>query len=398
MQGLFPAGFFLPLLNAADLSGVVLNPATGAALFVAILMIIMYYLLSKFLNSPQIEAFSREELSHFGMTVLILALWLSLYTLASQIISLASCSGAHCDQFSLAFYALDILRSRLMGAYIAFWSLELWVGILSTVGFSIPLGDPVMVVKWLSVSPLGGLGMLSNVLVNVIEAIGMLVGLVVGREQLLSFFQSIVPTFLLPLGLLMRALPFSRVTGSSIIAICFAGFFIFPFSIALSHYMMFTAYTPTFIPILPTPTGFCEDPSDPASKAAAEKYIVSELTDFGNRLSNLPNPSYPSSAWYDMSSIIDKILGVLKMLLGGVYDIFKEHFNPFGMLVSLLKPTTFGYLFYYIALDRMQGFAQLAVLTLVTFVLEIIITVTGYRAISAAIGGELEILGLTKVV
>ena len=395
----------LPLLYSTDVGS--LGEAASSpfvanllpiALAAAAIIIILYYLLGKALGSPQIEAFAKEELSQFIITILLVASWFAIYALISETLSLAACGDSSCSLFSLAFYSLDVLLYQTMSAYIGFLSIEVFVGVISSVGFSLPMGAPVMGVKWMSFHPFGGMSMLSNAIVSVIESIGILVGLVVGRQQLLTFFQDIVPAFLLPVGLFLRALPFTRVTGSSLIAISFAVFLIFPASIVLSHYMIFGAYEPVIIPTVPTPNGLCVDLANPDDAQAAFEYLDESNREIGEYLAEDPYASVAlEDNWYQFSGFIGSASEFFPAALGEVLGFVGQKWSLYSF-IDIFKPTTFAYFFYFLTLERLQGVGQLAVMVIVTFVLEIIITITGYRAFAAALGGELEILGLTKVI
>jgi len=375
------------------------------ALLTAAFIVTLYYILGKFLNSPQIDAFAKEELSQWVISVFIAVTWFAVYAITSGLVSIAACGGESCSLMSVAFYALDSLKYQVFSAYVGFLSMEIFIGVLSSIGFSLPLGTPVLAVKWLSFHPYGGMSMLSNAVVGIIESIGMLIGLVVAREQLLEFLFDIVPTFLLPIGLFLRSFPFTRVTGSSLIAISFAGFFIFPASIVFSHYLMYGPQAhPTYIPMAPTPLGLCEIPSDadPELNAAEVQASLNYLNDSNVQIRDhlsdkLGDQIGYESNWYHMSGFIGTAKGVIGGVLSEIWGFVGGKFSSYSFL-DIIKPTTFAYFFYFLTLERLQGFAQIAVMTGVTFVIEIIITITGYRAIAAALGGELEILGLTKLV
>ena len=406
MQGWPSALSILPLLQPiADLEhlgGVAASPYVSVLLPIALLtaafMVALYYMLGKFLGSPQIDAFAKEEFSQLIISVFIAALWFPLYAIISGIASAAACGGQPCNLFSVAFYSLDTVYYQVISAYIGFLSIELFLGILSSIGFSLMLGTPLMAVKWLSFSPYGGLAMLSNSVIGIIESIGMLLGLVIAREQLLTFFYAIVPGFLLPVGLFMRSLPFTRMTGSSLIAISFAAFFIFPASIVLSHHLMFGAHMPAvYIPTVPTPTGLCVCPG-PDGEDAAFEYLDDANRDISDYLSESEDAQVKyASKWYQFSGLFSDATSAIGTMASSIIGFIGTKVSVYTFF-DLLKPTTFAYFFYFLILERLQGLVQLAVMVAVTFVLEIIITITGYRAIAAALGGEMEILGLTKVV
>ncbi|MBD3398449.1 hypothetical protein GF412_04460 [Candidatus Micrarchaeota archaeon] len=393
-----------PLLQSTDvlrLGEAVSHPFVAELLPIALLsagfIVILYYLLGKFLGSPQIDAFAKEELSQWMISVFIAASWFAVYAATSGIVSAAICGGESCSLVTLAFYSLDSVFYEILSAYVGFLSLEIFIGVLSSIGFSLSMGTPILAVKWLSFSPYGGMAMLSNAVVSIIESIGMLVGLVVGRQQLLEFLFDITPGFLLPLGLFLRSLPFTRTTGSSLIAISFAGFFIFPASILFSHYLMFGPQAhPAYIPIAPTPLGICEPEGADINESLF--YLNQSNAEIREQLStDLSNPLPYESNWYQVSGLIGSAQGLLGGLLSDLWEFVggKVSLHTF---IDIIKPTTFAYFFYFMVLERFQGLAQISVMIAVTFVIEIIITITGYRAIAAALGGELEILGLTKVV
>lgn len=407
MDGWLPLSFAFPLLQPAitgsPLEAVSYNPYVSVllpiALATAAFIVALYYMLGKFLSSPQIDAFAKEEFSQLIISILIAVLWFPLYAMLSAVVSAAACGGQPCSLFSIAFYSLDIVYYKLVSAYLGFLSMELFIGVISSLGFSVKLGTPLMAVKWLSFSPYGGLAMLSNSVVSIIESIGMFIGLVIAREQLLTLFYSLVPAVMLPLGLFLRSLPFTRMTGSSLIAISFAAFFIFPASIIFSHYLMFGDHMPAvYIPTMPTPTGLCVIPENPEDADAAFQYLDTANKEISDYLSDSPDAQVTyDDKWYQFSGFVGDAASSL-------YDAGAEILGFTGTKLSIytffeiLKPTTFAYFFYFLVLERLQGFVQLAMMVAVTFVLEIIITITGYRAIAAAIGGELEIFGLTKVV
>ncbi len=395
MPALAPDVLMLPLLQG--LTPDIMPPFVYIALITAAGIITLYYLLGKFLDSPQINAFAREEFSQLVFSIGIVALWFFAYQVMVAVYSAAVCGSDDCNPFQVAYYSLSIVQWKLISAYLSYLSIETVVSVFSTIGFNLPLGFPILGVKWLSLSPLGGLGLLSNVIVTVTESIGMLLGLAMGRAQLLSLFEDMVPAVLLPMGLLLRSLPFTRTTGSSLIAFSFAAFFIFPASIALSHYLMFTVYTPTFIPPMPTYDGFCYNQTSPADKEAAAVELQGNIQSATEFMSEEMDPGY-DSAWFKLS----ELGGDSKQALNSTFEAAKDHmsdsFSLAGIVPALVKPTTFGYIFFNLVIDRLQDVAQLAVLTTITFVLEIIMTVTGYRAIAGILGGEMEILGLTKVV
>ena len=393
----------LPLLQA--LSTVTISPLTFAVIFLALMGIILAYLFSRAISSPQMEAMVREEFSHLIFSIFIIFMWFIIYVMISGITSVLICNGSQCDQNDVALYSLEVLKSKLFAAYFSLILYESWIGFLSTVGLSIPLplANAILMYSWIGLSPLGGLSVLSNALITLIESVGYLIGLTFGRLYLVQFFSVVVPNVLLPLGIAMRALPFTRRTGSSIIAMSFALYFIFPLSVTLSHSLIFgsqqfdfqydgasLANTPTFASICDNETYAFESTEEASGLLAAGGTV------------SYTNPWWKAKGW--ITEAPDKI----KSFVGkddGLLDYLKSRFSlssPLSIFVStvgtFLSPTSFAHAAFYWTISQIQQIAEFAALIMVTFVLEIIISVTGYRAIAWTIGGEMEILGLTKVV
>lgn len=384
------SGVFLPVLQAVPNP---VSPIVLAALMLGLLIVILYYLFSRLLSSPQLEAFAREEFSQFVFTAFLFASFGILYVALSGISSAAICGTLDppCDHMDVALYSLGLVRSLMMDTYFSLYGYEVVIGTFSTMGFYVPILITPFFFMWTSIQPLSGLEPLSNALVTVIESMGYLVGLAFGRERLVSFFRDITPT-LLAIGFLMRTMPFSRKTGSSIIAIAFAGFFAYPLSITLSHYMMFGGdLTAKGMDVVDAPSMpmLCSISSEDVE--AQNKKIGEDWEEvIGRRLYEDPD-----------ENIFDMIVGTTISLIEGIYDLFTEFLPAFieKYNFNLLSPNfmPFIHFAYYFVIGRMLSLVQLAILVLITFVFEILLTVTAFRSVSQIIGGEIEILGLTKV-
>ncbi|HNT60942.1 MAG TPA: hypothetical protein PKJ97_03120, partial [Candidatus Bilamarchaeaceae archaeon] len=102
------------------------------------------------------------------------------------------------------------------------------------------------------------------------------------------------------------------------------------------------------------------------------------------------------------SNFFSTILGALWSTVTGIASIFTQFLPAFAGKYSfnLLSPTfsPFIHAAYFYLIKQIVTHVQFAVFVLLTFVLEIIITVTAFRSVSGFLGGEMEILGLTKVV
>ncbi len=382
------SGVFLPVLQILPNP---LSPLVAAALLLSLLIIVLYYLFSKFLASPQLEAFAREEFSQFVFTIFIFASFVLLNIIIAGIASAAVCGtfDPPCDHMDVALYSLSTVRSAMLDTYMNLYAYEVIIGIFSTMGFYVPILITPAFFMWISIQPFGGLEPISNGLITVIESMGYLFGLAYGRERLIYFFRDITPT-LLALGFLMRTMPFSRKTGSSIIAIAFAGFFAYPLSIILSHYMMFGDLAAKGMDVVAPPPAPMLCSMSPEQVAESNLEIGTEWSEFiGDRIYEDPD-----------QGIFGAIAGAIVGLIQGVVS-FVEFLVSFAKdyNFNLISPNwmPFIHFAYFFVIEKIVSFVQLAVLVLITFVFEIILTVTAFRSVSHVIGGEIEILGLTKV-
>ena len=87
-----------------------------------------------------------------------------------------------------------------------------------------------------------------SVLISVLYAT---IALAYGQFVLLDFFEKTMFTFVLPIGIVMRAFPMTRKTGSSLIAIAIVGYIVYPLTIVMGK-GMYDESAKSFPTVLPT--------------------------------------------------------------------------------------------------------------------------------------------------
>lgn len=385
------SGLYVPLLAAA-LPPNPVTPLVAAAFALALFIVAAYYMFSRLLGSAQLEAFAKEEFAQFVFTILIFASFFLVYFAISGLASAAACGSASCDHMDVALYSLGIVQNAMFNTYISLYSAEFLIGIVSTMGFYVPVIVTPALYLWVSISSFAGIEPISNALITIIESMGYLFGLAYARERLLFFFRDVTFTILIPLGFFMRALPFSRRTGSSIIAIAFAGFFAYPLSIVLSHQLMFgftgTAGMDVLAP-LPAPA-LCSQ-----TDVQVGENNEGIGTEWGAIIGDLSTKQYDTSFFGVVTGVFWGTLEMVGSFFTQFLPAFVGRYN-FNLLSPTFSP--FVHAAYFYMLRQVVSQAQFAVFVLVTFVFEIIVTVTAFRSVSGLLGGEIEILGLTKVV
>ena len=408
----------------------------AVSLMFGVCMTASLFMIAYALQNPQLVAVAREELAALFFSVFIILFWLTadgllnaaasgllLSTIPSDVAAqISPCvSGPTCptsltsSHITLALASQEIVYQRLKATYTDLYLYEALIGFLSTISF--PLGSPLPAINLISfsIAPFTGLVLLSNAHTVVVEAIGYMIPVVWAKEFILMFTQDAIPLLFLPLGLTMRAFPFFRTTGSSIIALCFALYFVFPFAVILSNYLIFDifqpadfAYTPASVSAFGTERSKEDIGSDfdegrdrvsdellgplGAPDVAASASTQEECT--GNSIVHLlcSAQNILENAWNGIVGFVKTIWNIWKFMMGFTGDFFRTLFtNP------LMPGSPSAGLFYFI-IAEVANVSPIIILIAMTTVIEIIITVTMYRNIALLIGGEAEIVGITKIV
>jgi len=420
----------LPLLLALPPAALALiGVSLAAGVFIAASMFLIAYAL----QSAQMVAVAKEEFAALLFSVIILFFWFSFDTtinaisnglvmsaLPPQMQSVMNANplgGMAASHVSLAMASLKIMETRLVEQYKDLYTYEMLIGFLSTISF--PIGSPLPAVGIISLSfaPFVGLTLLSNAHTMIVESVGYLITVLWAKEFILIFSRDAVPLLLFPMGLILRAVPFFRRTGSSVIAIAFAMYFVFPFSLLLSNYLVFDVFKPADFAYTPSSASYYSTDKDQSEwetdigniqKGPAEDLLTqfkapSALdTAFKDPASEcVGNPVYHffcsasnivSSAWGVAASVATTTWNILRFMVGMTGDFFWTMFtNP------MMPASTSAGLYYFIIQEVLLVAPFLILVTLLT-VVEIILTLTMYRNIALLIGGEAELIGISKVV
>jgi hypothetical protein len=416
MDLLLPMLLFLP--DAA-------RSAIGIALSLGVMVTALYYMLAYALQHAPLFAIAKEELATLIFSVIIIMFWIASGTTLDPLVKaliaptaeglpehqLSDLSTSH---VTLALASLDILFHKLKEMYISMYLFEALIGFLSTVSF--PIGSPVAGTAILSFSlmPFDGLSLLSNAHTIVVESIGQLMTVVWAKEFLLMFCRDAIPVIFLPLGLVFRAIPFLRTTGSSIIAICFAGYFVLPLAIIFSNFLIFDVYQPSDFIYAPKEMGPYKSTLDESTinssinksrEKGSEILELFQANDVAKASVTGTSECQGNPVWQALCGTGYVIWGVVT----GVWEFAKTSFKIWTFMMGftgdflsfatnpLLPPAATSGLYYFI-IDAVVAHGQFLVIVVFTSLLEIIFTITMYRNISMLIGGEIEIAGLTKLV
>jgi hypothetical protein len=416
-----------------------LPPGAGAMIGVAlgfgVAFVSLMFLVAYFLQSPQLTAVAREELAALIFTVFILFFWLGMDVVLNDItIGLAlsvlpsgiqgvaqstSRMGLSSGHIQLAIASLSVLEEKLLDQYKDLYLFEMLIGFLSTISF--PIASPFVGVSILSFSfmPFTGLVLLSNAHTTVVEAIGYLVTALWAKEFILLFARDVVPLLILPLGLVLRAIPFFRKTGSSIIAVAFTLYYVFPLAVLFSNYLIFDVYKAADFTYTPTAAGSFKTPMDQSAWQRLLDAVSKPGGQGENILSQFNSPDIVNSGLKDPASecfgnaVVQSYCSFKNMAKGagkaiagfaktmwGVWKFMVGMSGDFAMTMinNPLTPASSSSGLFYFIIKEVLGASPYVILTTITTVIEIIFTITMYRNVSVLLGGEAELIGVTKVI
>lgn len=407
--------------------------AIGISLMFAVFITALFYMLAYASQHATLFMLAKEELAALVLSIVLVASWGMiegfltgtsyglLCTVEQQLCQNFVPSGPdlYAGHVNIAHNSLEVLKVKLVTMYGTLYMFEVLIGFLSTLSF--PIGNflPAVNLISLSIMPFDGLSLLSNAHTIVVESIGYLVAVVMAKQWLLIFAKEAMPAIFLPLGLVLRAFPFYRSTGSSIIAISIVFYFIYPIAIIGSNYLIFDIYLSNqAVDFVYTPqhVGFTQT-SGPATLHELEGYEqerkhgeekIKELMEMFS-VNDTVRLGVKKSCGTGLFSLVchignffETVWDTAKTMVSSMWKIFKFMWSFSGDLFSAVinkgLPTSAAVGLYDFIIDEVVNVSQFMVFVVIMSVIEIIIAVTMYRNIALMIGGEVEIVGLSKLV
>lgn len=197
------------------------------AIGLSILTVSLSYMVGKLMSSPRLLVFSKDELAHLLITFLMLTSIFAIFegscTMMESFLDMdAGISAAKGHMYNLQLEGKVIVRSLLKESVEEKFTAA-WVA-----GYMLPIvgGETAFIRSFHN----------ANARQYEIMADMVTVGYVAAGVQhyILHMIQSFVFPIMVPFGLILRALPFVREAGNTILALCFALLVIFPFAYAVN--------------------------------------------------------------------------------------------------------------------------------------------------------------------
>ena len=312
-----------------------------------------------------------------------------------------------------------VLLGHLMNIYIGLFTLELPLGTVSTFGVMFYLPEPLASSISLDIAPHAGLSPISEITITLTDLIGVGVGMVFTQKVLLQFFHQNALAIFLPLGVAFRAVPFLRKTGSTIIAVALVMYFVFPLSIWINEQVYFSMqgrldpatgqyehpvltdwvnYHTLLQMCLPQSDDERADPGVMRERMREDiaKPFLQKSETLGDKVINaMWGPQTDASGNpVDVRLPIGQGQALLKAFTDNSYMVMIYVVHPGVILGPILPVDTL----YKSLVDQITVSAQWFVLNLLFLVNVLVISITMFRDVSLAIGGEPRIFGLSKLV
>ena len=434
--------------------------------FIGLFSTLIYYFYSKIIGDVTITQKASNTLKQVVEGVGIIAVLLIGNSFFQQTLVLVAgvptiVQVGDAFHIKMADIALSSFASMLELAYIVMYSIDFvlvfFYGASLTLQFAeVGIGPSITLMPLIGLDDIINLhNMLSNQLV-------LIIAMVYARKLLLEVAVAMLYV-MLPVGLFLRFIPITRKTGSSIIALFLAVYYVFPLSVLFSDYIAygpegyrmidynsfsnagylkpyFAQYVKSIVTRAPTSIGGIVDIGEApdigleaeknefekeynitkemnidASQQRSDEEILSgnaplstfsyttPITGSGGIMNSFLNK-------LKLSTIIEFVLGLLSLLAHKVLGWIAKKTIVGALAYALLKIVPFIYLLvkynpFVVTLDFMSlilrelfMIGQLYAVSLVSLLLEITFTVTMYRQFGMILGGEVTLLGLTKVI
>ncbi len=309
--------------------------------------------------------------------------------------------------FGVAHYFLGcgltegVLLPKIKTTYLDLMAFEFILGSLASWQLSIPLKAGVMMVMSIVVAPYTGTNAVADAHVFVVDMVGLAMAAIIAQKMLLHFIQGAAFSVFLPLGVLFRAIPITRKAGSTIIAVVIAAYFVYPTTIVLA-YSVYNSIEVTDFLQYQNAVKICEDPEH--AQGNIERLVGGVERDRRDYFDPTTQPERGDESgiweyarrgarwiWSPVQWVGSKLWLGFKVLI----DFGLMPFTDRGF--GLLPADTTMYLFEAV-IDEAMPAGQLIGFVTISLVVSMIVTITTFRDISAAIGGEGRIIGISKLV
>ncbi|MEM4137116.1 MAG: hypothetical protein QXH71_00330 [Candidatus Anstonellaceae archaeon] len=312
-----------------------------------------------------------------------------------------------------------IMFSHISDMYIGILAFEMLLGPLSTMGFSIYLPEAIVSGTDIGLSPLAGLNLISESLILLANIVSFGMVNIIVQKTILKFIYVSMLDFVLPLAIAFRCLPFFRRTGSTLIALVVAAYFIYPITLWINEQIYFNALFENNKPLLlnwanyDTLIGVCPPKKEgetmeeyyqrvkETAKKIEEQIKQAKIEE--EKIYSQTDVRYPTS---QQQTITKRFLGETKNNIFNIFgyligeprgSIKVQGLEFLQYLVGMFTTPFRTEYFFEIILDQYIVIGQWLVLSLIFLVNSILITFIMFKNIAEAMGGDLKLFGIGRL-
>ncbi len=182
----------------------------------------------------ELEEWAKKEMYEIFMSGVILGVLIAFVNILFGI----STNLAGGNPLDVAHNYLNQMLFDTAGTFLQLFLYNMYIAAVSTlmIGFFIPISIPPWITIRIGsyVMPEAGFSAMTLGIDTIFNLISVMLALILTEQVLLDFFRIVMFKYILPLGVLMRTFPLTRVAGSTIIAVAIGAYIIYPLSIIYS--------------------------------------------------------------------------------------------------------------------------------------------------------------------
>lgn len=392
----------LPGLSfAADVDFMVIVPITAVLVTI---IIALAYMLSNVTADARLGAWAKTELREFILGILIIAI------VSAFFIGTTELSKAFTGQEDYVDYSISVVDEMINSFDDAYTSIIQASGkIRIAATFSTWAAVPIWFVSFIySSAPLSGIGPVFTSLGIATQGLTNVIFIYEGLRLLIVFFQVTIPPIILPLSLAVRLFPFTRKVGNAMIAVSVAAILFLPLSIAIIGEVNKTIDYP-----YASLSGSQLDKLDarpwtliataPFCSMKATRFIMS-LNEYGfAALVCLPllipplTPAYPAC----FTLVSQTVYHIMMLVIQLVHTAILATWLAWADFAAASSGGA-GSVFVRAVWDVLRPFLEKVTHLILTAYIDIIIvgiiTISGARSVSSALGGEWQLPGLERLI
>ena len=257
---------------------------------------------------------------------------------------------------------------------------------------------------------------------TIVDLLGTVFAAFTAQNMLLSFIEEAAIAVFLPFGLMLRAFPFTRKTGSTIIAVVVAAYFVYPISILINQQIWMLIVAPTGAPGCYPTAATCYSDADCCSYDCRGNTCAVPLTNFAE-YSSIYSLCKGQSSPQKIDGVFGALAGeqdkrTLEMYFSGTptsvpptkteaklndggLSMSRRHgiaFARFTTTFLLPMPGETASTVFSEIESLVMDAGQYALLALIFTVITVVLSLTMLKDIAILIGGEPRVFGLSKLV